>query len=440
MASDTTLQNSLHWLQRIQKFDRADHGFPEKAIREFVLSCHNFVAHLPPKHGSELVKRSECLSTRIHRDSEFEQARVAALSEFNTVFGTDDCWPQIRKALEQPDAVWELHSHQQNVTEIERYGELAVERIQQTLGTAYGFRQWHLLMKSLQILEQENRAIGSQLLMQCHQYWYDAANGSYVEKFREFRDYLLVHFDQCRGEIILAADALVECKPTGKRTQRKKQHQTDEGEETSPQLTVNSWNDLGIGIHPDGRFLALPERPDCGSRVIIGKATSLRLAGTRWKKVMNLLAKSEFGNTANVDELIIELKCGKIPPETGKLTKGQKQALLKTAQRELVATMADLGRKFRETVHNLEEDEKKNKKTTFHKNGDCYVSVFVVRHLIEADRRNWYFRETTTRWLTGHLASASHDEPAPICSIGRQTRRRNSSPQSMLQLSGKLFD
>ena len=257
-------------------------------MREFVLSCHNFVVHLPPKYGSELDWRSECLQARIHRDSEFNQVRLAAKSEFDKVDAdpeTHHFWPMIRNALENPESVWEPHSHQTNSTRVERFSEFVIDLVEQTLGTANGFRRWHLQMKSLQILEQDNRAIGSQLLIKCHHLWRAAAEGLDVEKLREFVRYLLEHFDQYQREIVIAADALVTWKPAGKPARKKKQHQTVDGAETSPLLTVNSWSDLGIGIHPNGNFLAFQPLPDCGSRVRIGGATELPLAGGRWKKV-----------------------------------------------------------------------------------------------------------------------------------------------------------
>ncbi len=151
-------------------------------------------------------------------------------------------------------------------------------------------------------------------------------------------------------------------------------------------LSVERWEDLGIGIEEDGSLLAYSPCPLTGDSVLLRDGTRLDLTGDRWSKVLECLARSELGNSAGKAELITALgymKAGTVSEDQAEFSEALKVDA-RRALRTFTAAMADLGRQLRKLVNCP-------KSQVFTSEGDSYRSGFVVRHLCRDEARHIRF-------------------------------------------------
>jgi len=78
---------------------------------------------------------------------------------------------------------------------------------------------------------------------------------------------------------------------------------------TSPYSTVqvDHWSNLAIGFDGEWRIFAFVPCPDRGGYVSISNAIPLNLPGDRWRNPLELLAQSEDGRTARIQDLVMKL-------------------------------------------------------------------------------------------------------------------------------------
>jgi hypothetical protein len=117
---------------------------------------------------------------------------------------------------------------------------------------------------------------------------------------------------------------------------------------------VDHWRDLGIGFDGEWRIFAFVPCPKRGEYISISNAIHLELPGIRWRKVLELLARSEDGRTARISELVTELGYMKKPRRSISHEQAEFDEHLvqkaKRAKDALRNTMADLGRELRRQV------------------------------------------------------------------------------------------
>jgi hypothetical protein len=150
-------------------------------------------------------------------------------------------------------------------------------------------------------------------------------------------------------------------------------------------LTATKWGDLGIGIDEEGRYLAYSPCPIYGSVFPVENAVVLDLRGDRWKELLDMLARSGNGNTADKQELMQRLgylKGGRVATEDLSELKNDKGGMneLKTAQARLTQAMADLGRELRQQIKGP-EGKGAPRVLSVAMEGKVQAA-FVVRHLL----------------------------------------------------------
>jgi hypothetical protein len=151
-------------------------------------------------------------------------------------------------------------------------------------------------------------------------------------------------------------------------------------------ITIDRWSSLGIGINEKTCYLAFYPCPSNGESVRVTEAVSLGLPGDRWRKVLNLLAKSPDGRTASISDLVTELgylKIGgiRISDEQAEFDEGIVQKA-KRARDTLRGAMADLGRELRRLIATAVDAK------VFQGSSDNYQAAFTVGFLMQDETRN----------------------------------------------------
>jgi hypothetical protein len=150
-------------------------------------------------------------------------------------------------------------------------------------------------------------------------------------------------------------------------------------------LNVERWDDLGIGIDEDSRLLAFVPRPANGDVVRISDGVQLDLRGNRWQKVLDLLARSSDGRTAQIADLITKLgyreKYG-LPVSRDQAEHDEHLTRpAKKAKTTLTGTMADLGRELRVLVSTEDLG------VVFSEEDMAYRAAFITGHLLRDENR-----------------------------------------------------
>jgi hypothetical protein len=164
-------------------------------------------------------------------------------------------------------------------------------------------------------------------------------------------------------------------------------------------LTVARWSDLGIGIHSgdgDPRYFGICPRPDNHEVFPIESAKELHLPG-QWKVLLDLLAKSENGNSAKKGDVLSGL--GKLNREVAariadsdvvdadRLTEMKNEAF-----RKLGGIVTNLARRLRDQVN---VPQGKTGPAVLSVDSVDYVeSLFVVRHLVRGSDEKLHFGES----------------------------------------------
>ena len=174
--------------------------------------------------------------------------------------------------------------------------------------------------------------------------------------------------------------------------------------ETSPlvvppregQLTVARWDDLGIGIHPSGKYLGISRPLDNNAVFPIESATELHLPGQQWKVLMDLFAKSDIGNSAKKSDVLNGL--GKLNREVFARIANSDNVdvdclteIQNTAFRKLTGIVGNLARKLRKQVKGPED--KRASAVLSVASEDCVQSAFVVRYLVQEGDGKLHFGE-----------------------------------------------
>ncbi|MGA2621987.1 MAG: hypothetical protein ABSF26_30670 [Thermoguttaceae bacterium] len=164
-------------------------------------------------------------------------------------------------------------------------------------------------------------------------------------------------------------------------------------------LTVTRWSKLGIGIHVgdgDPRYFGICPHPDNHAVFPIESATELHLPD-QWKVLLELLAKSENGNSAKKSDVLFGL--GKLNREVfariadsdivdaDRLTEMKNEAFGK-----LTGIVSNLARRLRDQVNGPQD---KNGPAVLSVDSVDYVeSLFVVRHLVAGSDGKLRFGES----------------------------------------------
>jgi hypothetical protein len=158
-----------------------------------------------------------------------------------------------------------------------------------------------------------------------------------------------------------------------------------------PVLTIAKWEELGIGIDEDSRYLAVSPPPELGDVFPKERAIELDLRGNQWRILLDLLAKSEHGNTATKIDVMTAFrycKQGGIADEDEVKDSSQKMTVLHTASGHLTGAMADLGRKLRKLVQGPTAASTPVLSTAEPK---VVQAAFVTRYLLRGADRKLHF-------------------------------------------------
>jgi hypothetical protein len=129
--------------------------------------------------------------------------------------------------------------------------------------------------------------------------------------------------------------------------------QTKAGSKTEQALLeVESWSDLAIGINEDGSFLAVTPVPNTGTVFPKEKAVALPLKGARWKKLLQLIARSKDGQSSRKDELLHDFGYYTKPVKEEEIKRAHKEMLseIDVAAKKLTGAVSDLSRELREYI------------------------------------------------------------------------------------------
>jgi hypothetical protein len=165
-----------------------------------------------------------------------------------------------------------------------------------------------------------------------------------------------------------------------------------------PVLTVSKWEELGIGIDADGKYLAITPTPELGAVFPREKAVTLDLPGKQWESLLDLLARSKNGDTADKQDVMLAfgyLEKGMGNPEDFEELRldQQKMRTVKAASGRLAAAVRDLGRKLRAKV-NVNEKSSNNSVLSVKEQG-LVRAHFVVRHLVRDGNGKLVFGSAT---------------------------------------------
>jgi hypothetical protein len=160
------------------------------------------------------------------------------------------------------------------------------------------------------------------------------------------------------------------------------------------QLNVERWSELGIGIYQDTTYFGISPCPDNYAVFPLESATELPLRGRRWKVLLNLLAGSENGNSANKKEMMQELQMfdpgnyspldeSEVAEHSGRLT------LARTLNSELTKKIGDLARKLRACVDC--PDKEGSTAVLSAADTTCIQSLFMVRPLVRGPDGKLHF-------------------------------------------------
>jgi hypothetical protein len=120
-------------------------------------------------------------------------------------------------------------------------------------------------------------------------------------------------------------------------------------------LTIDKWENLGIGINEDGSYLAITPCPEHGSVFSVEKAVKLNLPGDQFKHIFGLLAESKYGNSTSKHDVMMKFRYLERPIREEDLEEAAKDAditrTLSSASKRLNSAIADLGRKLRAVVN-----------------------------------------------------------------------------------------
>ena len=167
---------------------------------------------------------------------------------------------------------------------------------------------------------------------------------------------------------------------------------------TDPFLTVSKWEELGIGIDADGKYLAITPAPEFGAVFPREKAVAIDLPGKQWESLLDLFACSENGDTADKQDVMLAfgyLEKGMGNPEDyEELIRDQrKMKIIKAAPGRLTAAVKDLGRKLRAKA-NVNEQSSNNPVLSVKEN-QFVRARFVVRHLVRDGNGKLVFGSAT---------------------------------------------
>ncbi len=156
-----------------------------------------------------------------------------------------------------------------------------------------------------------------------------------------------------------------------------------------PMLTVKSWSELAIGIDEHGELWLLTPSPEIGSIFSKSKASHIRPPGKKLLQMLELVAKSQSGQSARLAE-IVQVFCLRPPANSvPREPRGHRRAvrdgiteglsrgpnLIRDQSRRLVA---DLGNRLREIV----AGPKGKGVSAFQLTGDEVRCGFVVQFLV----------------------------------------------------------
>ena len=161
------------------------------------------------------------------------------------------------------------------------------------------------------------------------------------------------------------------------------------------QLNVERWSELGIGIYQDTTYFGISPCPDNYAVFPLESATELPLRGRRWKVLLNLLAGSENGNSANKKEMMQELQMfdpgnyspldeSEVAEHSGRLT------LARTLNSELTKKIGDLACKLRACV-DCPDKEGSTAVLSAADTPTCIQSLFMVRPLVRGPDGKLHF-------------------------------------------------
>lgn len=134
---------------------------------------------------------------------------------------------------------------------------------------------------------------------------------------------------------------------------------TAHGDETPPRdrvIKIRRWEDLGIGIGEDRKYLAVTPCPPIGGIFPVASAAEISLQGEQWQELLRLLAESEDGKRARKEDVMCAFKY---------LSKGELAAdccgadltVVSKARKRLTGAIADRNRNLRdEHIDAIEAD------------------------------------------------------------------------------------
>ena len=149
-------------------------------------------------------------------------------------------------------------------------------------------------------------------------------------------------------------------------------------------LSVESWNELAIGIDENGSFLAVSPVPEPRGLFARESAKELPLRGKRWATLLEQLAKSESGQSVRRQDLMIEF--GYLGASVSRETIAQlrdnadKFRVVQSASKTLTQAIGDLNRQLRSFVCSGDDKKRRNSPLLVE---DRYVcSRFTSRYLL----------------------------------------------------------
>jgi hypothetical protein len=209
---------------------------------------------------------------------------------------------------------------------------------------------WRRELESAQFRLTMERPIGSACLLQCHEIAF--APQPQEAPSEAIESQIVTEW----GAVREAATAICSWSEAAKRTPTPSR-KTTKGDHDQKPMTVERWEDLGIGIDENGEYLAVPRRPAPGDTFPRSKAVRLSLRGRRWKRLLDLLAQSEFGNTAETDELLFEFRYvdrGDFRNLEDAVERTQAMQEIAEARNKLRRAVSDLARQLRSQVRCLD--------------------------------------------------------------------------------------
>ena len=153
--------------------------------------------------------------------------------------------------------------------------------------------------------------------------------------------------------------------------------------ESNAPLRIEQWEDLGIGIDDEGKYLAITPCPHSGAvvRAKRKRAVELSLPGKQWEELLKLLAKSTHGNSAQEHDLLVKFGYFRPGGHSIEEIRGDlaSMKIVSHAHKDLTRAIADLNKRLRRHVNVRNPDS--GPPLSAAKPGKVR-SLFVVRYLL----------------------------------------------------------